>query len=171
MDEPAARSRLDLLLATLLVVAVGAIYGQTARHGFITYDDGSYITENPHVVEGLSARDVRWAFTEFHSSNWHPLTWLSHQLDVELFGLDAGKHHLVGAGLHALSAILLFVFLLRATGARWPAFLVALAFAAHPLRVESVAWASERILTRSVVNLSIIIFIDINNNYNTTSFF
>ena len=127
-----------------LAALVALLYAQTARHEFVGYDDGSYITRNPHVKGGLSLANVRWAFAEFHSANWHPLTWLSHQLDVTLFGLAAGPQHLVNAALHALAAALCFVFLRRATGKAWPSFLVALLFALHPQRVESVAWASER---------------------------
>ncbi|HEX6882082.1 MAG TPA: tetratricopeptide repeat protein [Planctomycetota bacterium] len=144
VERPSPRARLLVLLVLALALAVAVLYAQTARHEFVSYDDGSYLTENPRVAGGLTARNVRWAFTAFHSSNWHPLTWLSHQLDVELFGLAPGPHHLVGAGLHALNAALLLFFLARATGQLAPSFLVALLFAVHPQRVESVAWASER---------------------------
>lgn len=144
LERPPPRARVLAPLVFALALAVAALYAQTARHAFVSYDDGSYLTENPRVAGGLTARNVRWAFTAFHSSNWHPLTWLSHQLDVELFGLEAGPHHLVGAGLHALNAALLLLFLARATGRLAPSFLVALLFAVHPQRVESVAWASER---------------------------
>ncbi len=141
--EPAGR-RAARLGSLALVAAALAIYAQTARHGFLSYDDGAYITENPHVRAGLSAPGVRWAFADFHAANWHPLTWLAHMLDVQCFGLDAGKHHLVSAALHALNACLCYAFLRRATGAPWPSLLVALLFAVHPQRVESVAWAAER---------------------------
>jgi tetratricopeptide (TPR) repeat protein len=139
-----ASPRLVLALCLGLVLAVGALYAQTARHEFVSFDDGAYLTENPRVAGGLTAENVRWAFTRFHSANWHPLTWVSHQLDVELFGLAPGPHHLVNAALHALNAVLCFVFLRRATGSTWTSALVALLFAVHPQRVESVAWASER---------------------------
>jgi len=137
-------ARLELGLCLALVLVVAALYAQTARHEFVSYDDGAYLTENAHVAGGLTAANVRWAFTDFHSANWHPLTWLSHQLDVELFGLAPGPHHLVNAALHACSSVLCFVFLRRATGSTWASALVALLFAVHPQRVESVAWASER---------------------------
>ena len=140
----APRSRSALWIALALVAAVAVLYAQTARHDFVGFDDGSYITRNPRVAGGLTAENVRWAFTEFHSANWHPLTWISHQLDVQLFGLNAGAHHLVNAGLHALNALLCFLFLRRATGAEWASALAALFFAVHPQRVESVAWAAER---------------------------
>ncbi len=139
---PAPRAARWIALA--LVALVAALYARTAGHDFVGYDDGSYITRNPHVQDGLTAENVRWAFGRFHSANWHPLTWLSHQLDVQLFGLAAGPHHLVSAALHALNAVLCFVFLRRATGSLWASALCALFFAVHPQRVESVAWASER---------------------------
>ena len=147
----APRSRSALWIALALVAAVAVLYAQTARHDFVGFDDGSYITRNPRVAGGLTAENVRWAFTEFHSANWHPLTWISHQLDVQLFGLNAGAHHLVNAGLHALNALLCFLFLRRATGAEWASALAALFFAVHPQRVESVAWAAERKIGRAHV--------------------
>ena len=143
-DGERDRSRAPRWAALLLVAAVLLIYGQTRGHAFLTFDDGSYVTENPHVRSGLSLANARWAFLEFHSANWHPLTWLSHQLDCQLFDLDAGPHHLVNAALHAVNACLCFAFLRRATGATWSSLLVAFLFAVHPQRVESVAWASER---------------------------
>jgi len=127
-----------------LVATVALVYARTATHGFVSFDDGSYLTENEHVRGGLSLDGLRWAFGAFHSANWHPLTWLSHQLDWQLFGAWAGGHHLVGAGLHALAACLLYLFLARTTAKPWPSVLVAFLFALHPQRVESVAWASER---------------------------
>jgi tetratricopeptide (TPR) repeat protein len=141
--RPGSTAR-DLALGVLLVLVVGALYARTARNGFVSYDDDAYLVQNPHVSSGLSWANARWAFTESHSANWHPLTWLSHQLDVELFGLRPGPHHLVNAALHALNALLCFVFLRRATASSWASALVALLFAVHPQRVESVAWASER---------------------------
>jgi len=130
---------LALFLIPLLV------YAGVADHGFLeTYDDGSYVTENPRVRDGFSAGGIVWAFTEAHSANWHPLTWLSHMLDCQLFGLDAGKHHLVNVLLHALATLLCYRALKALTGAGWCSALVALFFAVHPLRVESVAWVAER---------------------------
>ncbi|MSR61464.1 MAG: tetratricopeptide repeat protein [Planctomycetes bacterium] len=139
-----AGARIELLVAVALVLVVGALYVQTRQHGFVSFDDGSYIAKNPHVNSGLSLENARWAFSEFHSANWHPLTWLSHQLDVQLFALAAGPHHLMSGALHALNAVLCFLFLRRATGSLWASALVALLFAVHPQRVESVAWAAER---------------------------
>ncbi len=144
MSNPSRRARSLWLASLLLLVATLLVYGRTAHHGFLSYDDGAYITENPRVRAGLTLEGVRWAWSEFHASNWHPLTWLSHMLDVECFGLDAGKHHLVSAGLHALNAVLCLLALQRLTGSFWPSLLVAAFFALHPQRVESVAWAAER---------------------------
>ena len=140
------RPRIDrrlLPLALALALAVAAVYGQTFHHGFIAYDDDTYIFNNPEVPAGLSWRGVRWAFG-YHAGNWHPLTWLSHMADSQMFGLWAGGHHLVSAGLHAANAVLLMVVLSAMTGALWRPAAVAALFALHPLRVESVVWAAER---------------------------
>jgi protein O-mannosyl-transferase len=111
---------------------------------FVNYDDYSYITQNPHVNAGLSLDGVRWAFTSSHSFNWHPLTWLSHMLDVELFGLNPAGHHWSSLLLHLCNTLLLFLLLHRMTGSFWRSGVVAALFSLHPLHVESVAWASER---------------------------
>ena len=137
-------SRLDLWICLVLLLAVLAVYSQVATHAFINFDDPIYVTENSHVRSGLTWDGVAWAFTTFHDSNWFPITWLSHMLDVQLFGVDSGWHHLISVFLHALSTLLLFIILRRMTGARWPSALVALIFAIHPLHVESVAWIAER---------------------------
>jgi tetratricopeptide (TPR) repeat protein len=134
----------DRWILFALAVATLAVYAQVAGHSFIDLDDPLYIRDNPIVAQGLTLRGIAWAFTTFHAANWHPLTWLSHMLDVELFGLDAGKHLLVNALIHVASALLLFRFLCRTTGARWASAMVAALFALHPLHVESVAWAAER---------------------------
>ncbi|MFN2623903.1 MAG: tetratricopeptide repeat protein [Chthoniobacterales bacterium] len=113
-------------------------------HQFINFDDDTYIWANPIVVAGLTSRGFTWAFTTFHCANWHPLTWLSHMADSQLFGLHAGGHLFVNSLLHVVNAVLLFLFLSRVTRARWQSAIVAALFALHPLHVESVAWASER---------------------------
>lgn len=133
-----------LLAALLLAAAVLAAYWGVWENDFVNFDDDEYVTENQVVRQGLGAAGVRWAFTSAHAGNWHPLTWLSHMLDVQLFDLAPGGHHLVSALLHALNGALLFVALLRLSRAFWPALLTAALFALHPLRVESVAWVSER---------------------------
>jgi Flp pilus assembly protein TadD len=130
----------DLAIAALLVIAIFAAYAQTLHFGFVNYDDPDYVTENPYI----KSADVAWAFTHSFAGNWFPLTWLSHMLDVELFGLDAGGHHLTSVILHALATLLLYAALRRMTGARWPSAMVAALFALHPLHVESVAWIAER---------------------------
>ena len=132
------------LLAVVLLVATAAVFGRVAGHPFIHLDDPQYIFDNPQVRQGLTPQSTRWAFTTFHAMNWHPLTWLSHELDVTLFGLAPGGHHLVSVALHGAAATALLFFLARTTGSPWPSFLVAICFAVHPLRVESVAWAAER---------------------------
>ena len=131
-------------IVLILLALIWAVFGQTFRHQFINYDDPLYVLDNPHVRAGLSWRGVAWAFTHIHSQNWHPFTTISHMLDCQLFGLNAGWHHLVNVFLHSIAAVLLFVFLQRATGSLWSSGLVAALFAIHPLRVESVAWIAER---------------------------
>jgi Flp pilus assembly protein TadD len=121
-----------------------AVYAPTLRHGFVNYDDPEYVVENPHVRDGLTVANVRSAFTGTHSANWHPLTWLSHMLDCELYGIAPTGHHATSVVLHAANAGLLFGVLATATGATLPSAFVAAAFALHPLRVESVTWISER---------------------------
>jgi tetratricopeptide (TPR) repeat protein len=137
--------RTRVLLASLvLAVLVALPYAQLRHHEFVHFDDYGYIVDNPRVTAGLTASGLAWAFTTHHMANWHPLTWISHMLDCQWFGLDPGPHHLMGAGLHLLNAILLFIVLWVMTGAMGPSLVVAALFAVHPLRVESVAWASER---------------------------
>jgi len=136
-----APRRRDWLVGSALVAAVFATYAPVVQNGFVSFDDDAYITGNPAVTGGLSWQALRWAFTEGVSDNWHPLTWLSHMLDCQLFGLDAAGHHLMSVALHAANAALLFAALRMLTGAFWSCALVAALFA---LRVESVAWAAER---------------------------
>jgi Tfp pilus assembly protein PilF len=136
--DPARFIGLFLALATLLV------YLPVCFHDFILFDDPTYVTDNPVVQDGISWAGIKWAFAGWHASNWHPLTWLSHMLDCQLFGLNAGAQHFVNALFHAANALLLFRLWRRLTGALWPSAVVAALFAWHPLRVESVAWISER---------------------------
>jgi tetratricopeptide (TPR) repeat protein len=132
------------LICLALVLAVCAIYGQTYRFGFIAYDDDTYVYKNDVVKEGLTPAGVSWALKSYCCANWHPLTMLSHMLDCELFGLEAGAHHLVNVALHAANAVLLFLLFARMTGYLWRSAIVAAVFALHPLHVESVAWVAER---------------------------
>jgi Flp pilus assembly protein TadD len=144
VDRGIVGSRERLAIAAMLVVGALLLYAQVAQHQFVFYDDPQYVFENPRVRAGLSWANVAWAFTTLHFSNWHPLTWLAHMLDVELFGLAPGAHHLVNAALHAVNGAVLFLVLDRMTGARWRSAAVAALFAVHPLHVESVAWLAER---------------------------
>lgn len=134
----------DLLILLGLAVMTFAIYAQVIGHQFIALDDASYIKENPMVNRGVTLAGLAWAFTTFHAANWHPLTWIAHMIDSQLFGMNAGGHLLVNALIHVANTLLVFWFLLRTTHARWPSALVAALFALHPLHVESVAWAAER---------------------------
>jgi protein O-mannosyl-transferase len=134
----------DLWICLLLLFASILVYSQVHTHDFINYDDPLYVSQNPHVRNGLTWAGTVWAFTGAHDANWIPLTWLSHMLDCQLFGLQAGLHHLTSVVLHALSTLLVFALFKRMTEARWPAAFIALAFALHPLHVESVAWVAER---------------------------
>ncbi len=130
--------------ALLLVAVVVIAYSPVAHNGFLNFDDGTYITTNPHIKAGLTAQTVKWAFTTFEGAHYHPLTWLTHALDCQLFGLDPAAHHEVNVLLHAANAVLLFLLLQAATGFRWRSLFVAVLFALHPINVESVAWAAER---------------------------
>lgn len=138
------------LIALLLALATLAVYLPVVRHGFILYDDGDYVTQNRMVQGGVTFAGIRWAFTTFHSANWHPLTWLSHMLDYQMFGFNAPAMHLVNVLFHAANTVLLFVLVRQLTrrdkepGAWGPAAFVAALFALHPLHVESVAWVAER---------------------------
>jgi hypothetical protein len=132
------------LLCLGLVLATSLLYWPMTGHPFIAYDDGYYIVDNPRVTAGLSWAGLRWAFTTFHEANWHPLTWLSHQLDCTLFGIWAGGHHLTNLVLHLLNTLLLFLLLFRLTSLAGRSAMVAALFALHPLHVESVAWVAER---------------------------
>jgi len=132
------------LAGALLILLTLALYYPVRSHPFVNYDDNVYVTANEHVQAGLSLVTLRWALVTYEAGNWHPLTWLSHALDVELFSLDAGRHHQVSTLLHALNAALLFWVLLRATGYAGRSFMVAALFAVHPINVETVVWIAER---------------------------
>ena len=158
-----APSYVDLLIIIGLIAVTLAVYGQVIGHQFINLDDANYITENPMVNRGLTLAGIGQAFTSFHAANWHPLTWISHMIDCQLFGLNAGGHLFVNTLFHCANTALVFWFLRRATarpgspqdesvspqrpdrtGSVWPSAIVAALFALHPLHVESVAWAAER---------------------------
>ena len=135
---------LFFVVAGLIVLATLGVYWQVGNHEFVSFDVQEYIIENPHVNSGVTIENIKWAFTKNYSANWHPLTWLSHMVDCELFGLDAGGHHMVNVLFHLANTALLFWVLMRMTGALWPSAFVAALFALHPLHVESVAWIAER---------------------------
>ncbi len=143
-DSGFPRTGFPWTISAVLFLTTLLIYAPVSRFDFVNFDDPDYVTRNAHVLRGLTTDGVSWAFTSGEAANWFPLTRLSHLLDVQLFGLDAGFHHLVSVFIHALATMFLFAFLYRATAARWPSAFVALLFALHPLHVESVAWISER---------------------------
>ena len=133
-----------LLICLCLAVATAVVYSPVRHFQFINYDDNQYVTENSHVRNGLTAHNLAWTFVSNHAGNWHPLTWISHMLDCQLFGLNPGAHHLVNVLFHIANALLLFIVLNRMTEAPWRSAFVAALFALHPLHVESVAWVAER---------------------------
>ena len=140
-----SRRRILIALIGLSLIAVTlAVFGQVGSHSFLSFDDNIYITENRYVQSGLTLAGVTWAFTNAHAALWIPLTWLSHMLDCQLYGLNPMGHHLTSLVFHIASALLLFFVFERMTGALWRSAFVAVLFALHPLHVESVAWAAER---------------------------
>ncbi len=142
--ERIASQKVKAMLCVAVVLATLAIYSPIAHNQFTNFDDDVYIVNNPHVRAGLTWQTVKWAFTTFYAANWHPLAWLSHALDWQMFGASPVGPHYENVLLHAASAILLLLLLEGANGAIWPALAVAALFAAQPVNVESVAWAAER---------------------------
>ena len=138
--SPVRLVTLSLALLTLV------LFSQSRRFEFINFDDPVYITSNPHVQEGLSLAGLAWAFGHLHGEHTylHPITWVSHMVDCELFGLDPAAHHIVNVLLHTLATLLLFHLLRRMTGALWRSAMVAALFACHPLQADTVAWVTER---------------------------
>src|SRR5207253_9763827 len=131
-------------ISIFLIALTWAVFGQTGNYQFVNYDDPLYVLDNAHVRAGLTWNGIAWAFTHVHSQNWHPLTSISHMLDCQMFGVNPGAHHLVNVFFHSAAAVFLFVLLQQATGSLRRSAFVAAVFAIHPLRVESVAWISER---------------------------
>ena len=144
IDMSSSREKHVVVYCLLLAAATLAFYNPVVRNQFVDFDDLSYILKNPHVLGGLTWAMVKWSFTTFREGNWHPLTWLSHALDCQIFHLNPIGHHYTSLLLHTANAVLLFLLLWRATGFTWPSLLVAALFALHPVNVESVAWAAER---------------------------
>lgn len=143
MEQEHDKRYVPLIYVTLMLATIVA-FGQVRRNDFINLDDDKYVTENPQVKAGITRQSVYWAFTSSHAANWHPLTWLSHMLDCQLFGLDPAWHHLTNLAFHIANTLLLFWLLKKMTGALWQSAFVAAAFGLHPLHVESVAWIAER---------------------------
>jgi len=143
VSKQVRRRRINGLVCLALGLITLALYLPAVRHDFIQYDDQQYVTENPRVQAGLTGHGLAWAFG-YHAGNWHPLTWLSHMLDCQIYGLNPAGHHLTNVLLHIASTLLLFLVLNRMTGAVWRSACVAALFAWHPLHVESVAWIAER---------------------------
>jgi len=140
-SSPAKRT---LVLCLLLTAATLALYAPVTHSTFVNFDDDAYIIHNAHVRAGLTWNTVKWSFTQFEEGNWHPLTWISHALDVDVFGLNPAGHHLVNVFLHVINVAILFYLLQSATGCTWRSLVVAALFAVHPVNVESVAWVAER---------------------------
>ena len=142
--QPSGR-RLTVFLALLLAVGTSAVYAPAMRNGFVNVDDPDYVTRNPHVLAGLTWPGIHWALgSSYPSSNWHPLTWLSHMVDVQIYGRNPAGHHFTSVLLHILAVVLLFLLMQRATGHALRSAAVASLFAVQPLNVEAVAWISER---------------------------
>jgi Tfp pilus assembly protein PilF len=133
-----------LIISLLLSIIAFMAYRQVTHCAFINFDDTEYVTDNRHIQDGLTVKGITWAFTTGYASNWHPLTWISHMADVQLFGLQPGRHHLTNLLFHLANTLLLFLVLHRMTNTLWQSAFVAALFALHPLHVESVAWVAER---------------------------
>jgi len=140
------KRRYVILISMALIIMTLAVYWQTGNHAFLNLDDNVYVTENPHVTTGITVANIIWAFTSVDeiTSNWHPVTWLSHMADVQLYGMNPRGHHLTNVFFHTSCTVLLFLLFSRLTGALWQSAFVAAMFAIHPLHVESVAWVAER---------------------------
>jgi len=133
-----------LLVYSVIIFTTLSVYLPVKDFGFINYDDNTYVFNNPRVLGGLTSKNFLWSLTAIEVSNWHPLTWISHMTDIQVFGLNAGGHHLISVGFHILNTILLLVWLNTMTGEFWKSSFVAAIFALHPLHVESVVWIAER---------------------------
>ena len=144
--SPAKRIPREWIASLFLAAVTLAVYWPVRNHAFINYDDPVYVTENRHVQAGISRPGLKWAFLNLHGeyTYWHPVTWVSHMLDCQLFGLNPGAHHLVNVAFHIANALLVLLVLLRMTGAFWRSAMVAGFFALHPLQVDTVAWVTER---------------------------
>lgn len=142
--DSSCMKRKYLITSSILTILILAVYWQTGSHAFINLDDQAYLYENQHIADGLTSSSIIWAITSIDYFYWQPVTWLSHMIDVELYGMKPGGHHLSNVCIHIASTILLLYFLFRLTGFFWQSAFVAAMFALHPMHVESVAWAAER---------------------------
>ena len=131
-------------VSLFLILSILAVYGQLHDYQFITLDDPTYVKDNPHIRDGLTLNGIYWSLKSVYASNWHPLTWISHMMDVELYGMDAGRHHMTNTIFHILNSLLLLFTLIRFTGRLWPSSVVTALFALHPINVEVVAWVAQR---------------------------
>ena len=131
-------------ICLMLIACTFFSYRHVGSFDFLSYDDTDYVLQNKEVTQGLTPAGIAWAFTTMHASNWHPLTWISHMVDWQIYGNHAGGHHMTNVALHSINAVLVFLLLMYMTGFMWRSALVAALFALHPLHVESVAWVSER---------------------------
>jgi protein O-mannosyl-transferase len=154
-SQPSNLFHSPVYLALILFLGTLVLYIPALRSGFVNYDDPAYVTTNTHVLQGLSWGNIAWAFTATIEANWHPLTWISHMADVELFGLNPRGHHAVSVFFHALNVVLLFFVFARATGYLLRSAVIAALFAVHPLNVECVAWVSER---KSLLSMMFLLF-------------
>lgn len=143
-QSPPRTGVLIAIICVILAVAILALYAQTFRFDYVAYDDDQFVYQNPMVIAGLSPAGLAWALTTTYAANWYPLTWISYQLDCQIFGLNPGAEHAINVSLHLANTLLLFFALLRMTKQPWRSALVAAIFALHPLHVESVAWIAER---------------------------
>jgi len=160
-------------ICLFLVIAVLVVYSQVVNHGFVNFDDFEYIADNPNLYHGLTIDAVKGAFKFSKIAYWHPLTWLSHLLDVELYGMHSGRHLQTNALFHILNTLLLFLGLKKMTGALWRSAVVAAFFALHPLNVESVAWLAERknVLSTFFWMLSLFAYVHYTQKQNLAGYF
>jgi len=144
--DPAIKVHISRDTAVILFLSLAslAIYWQVTDYAFVSFDDMEYIVENSGIQEGLGFSSIYWAFTNFYSANWHPLTWISHALDISIYGFNSGSHHFVNIIFHIGNASVLYVFLKKISGSKWRSVVIAVCFAVHPINVETVAWISQR---------------------------
>jgi len=155
-----------VLICIALIVIIFAVYMQVGNYQFVILDDDAYVVSNRHVANGITGKNIIWAFSTVYKANWHPITWLSHMADVQLYGMNPHGHHLTNVVFHIASTLLLLILLLRLTGAFWQSSFVAALFALHPLHVESVAWVAERkdVLSAFFWFLTLILYVEFLGN-------